>query len=1615
MTRGKKIAGNIAIGLGAFLLLALLIVLVVVQTAWFRNYVRAKIIATTEEATGGRVNIDSFNFEVSHLRAVVGNFVIHGREPASAAPFLQAERVQVDLRFFTSIHHLLDIAYLGVDKPRVNVFVMADGNTNAPVPKQTTASKKTPLETVVDLAVGRFELTNGLAMYDSRTVPINLRANNVRAQLYYNIVKLGYQGRLEMEPLYVVSGRNTPVNFKITLPVSVQRDRVDFQNAAISTPLSSIAFSGSLENLNNPKITVHLNGHIATADLQNAAGLPLAVNARNVPSLMDLDANAVISDNVIDVTGLRATLGKSNIEASGRLKDTRGNPSLQFKTQLALGELGRLAKLTERPEGIVILNGKASLDAANNYKADGNIDARGVSFQEGKQRFSNLNLVSALHVDPHNIDLQGMHLRAFGGEYLGNGLLRDFAQYRLQGSVRNLDLQAAAQVFGQKIPYDGVASGPVDVQGNLKTAGTKSIVGSAHLTIAPGRRGIPFSGRLNAEYNGATDNVVVQNSYLTLPHSHLTLSGSVGKTLTIALTSTDLNDLLAAAGLQGAPPVVLNQGGAADFNGTVTGSLSAPQIAGHLVMRNFSVQGRAFNNAAADLNVSASNAAVHNGSITRALMSAQFDANVGLHNWSAPPAAPLRANLNLTNGDLADAMALAGQPSAGYSGAVTATAHIAGTVADPQGSASIQAANGTLHGEPYDQLQAQVNLADQLVTIPSAFVQSAAGRVNLTGEFHHPRDSFSTGQLHAHAQSNQVDLAKVRTVQSNQPNSAGTLQLNADMTATLTPAEFLVTAVNGNVSANGLKIEGQNYGDFAASAQTKGQTVAYNVTSDFAGSNLRVNGSTQLVHDYPTTADANIANLPVERMLALAKRTDIPARGVLSGTAHVTGTLSNPQGNADLDLVRAVVYNEPLDRVHARVNYLPQSIDVSQFEAVAGPSRIDLTAHYDHPAGNLQQGTARFNLTSSHIDLARIHNVQSWRSGLGGTLDVSANGTASVHEAALNKSGPRVLFSALNANVSATGIAAQGRNYGDLKLTASTTGNNRLNFALDSNLTGAAIHGTGNAELTGNYPVDANLTFTNVMWTHVRNLLGLDTGGPSSFEAVTDGHLTINGPALQTNQLNGALQLSRLNFTTLPRAGGGKVIAIANQGPVSASLDHGAVHIQNAHLTGPNTDIQATGTASIQDGTMNIGLNANADITILQSFDRDLYSTGQVALAATVRGTVAQPLINGQLTLKDASVNYASLPVGISNANGTILFGGNNARIQSFTAESGGGKVSVTGFAGFSGTPRFALRTALSNVRLRVQQGVSVTADADIRLTGTSDASVVSGSATIQQLTYAPQSDFGSILSRAGPPVQSPAAPLPLLDNMKLDIRVRTAPGMAVQASLAQNLQADADLRIRGTAAEPGVLGRITISDGQLVFFGSQYRVDTGTISFYNPVRVEPVLDISLETAAKGVTVTLHVTGPIDDMKLSYTSDPPLQFQEIVTLLASGKTPTSDPTLLANQPTQPAQGFQQMGESAILSRALADPVSSRLERVFGVTQFKIDPSFTTGSDVPTARLTLQQRITNNLTFTYVSAIDDPNSTIIRIEFAISPQFSAVATRDQYGIFSVNFYYKKQFR
>jgi hypothetical protein len=45
----------------------------------------------------------------------------------------------------------------------------------------------------------------------------------------------------------------------------------------------------------------------------------------------------------------------------------------------------------------------------------------------------------------------------------------------------------------------------------------------------------------------------------------------------------------------------------------------------------------------------------------------------------------------------------------------------------------------------------------------------------------------------------------------------------------------------------------------------------------------------------------------------------------------------------------------------------------------------------------------------------------------------------------------------------------------------------------------------------------------------------------------------------------------------------------------------------------------------------------------------------------------------------------------------------------------------------------------------------------------------------------------------------------------------------------------------------------------------------------------------------------------------------------------------------------------------------------------------------------------------------VTDLNDANATEVRVEWSLNPQWSAIADRDENGLFSVNLQYKKEFR
>jgi translocation and assembly module TamB len=458
------------------------------------------------------------------------------------------------------------------------------------------------------------------------------------------------------------------------------------------------------------------------------------------------------------------------------------------------------------------------------------------------------------------------------------------------------------------------------------------------------------------------------------------------------------------------------------------------------------------------------------------------------------------------------------------------------------------------------------------------------------------------------------------------------------------------------------------------------------------------------------------------------------------------------------------------------------------------------------------------------------------------------------------------------------------------------------------------------------------------------------------------------------------------------------------------------VTVDSFHLVGPGTDLTAGGRIAMdQKQPLDLRVEGHADLRFMGNFLPDVVAEGNVTTSATIRGTYTLPLVLGRMEFQKAAFNIEGVPNGISGASGVVAFNNDRATIQNLSGETGGGKIDLSGFVQYGGGPLvFRLHARAWQVRVRYPEGVSTMANASLNLTGTEDASTLSGSVTILRTGINLQSDFSSLLAKSAEPVRTPSARPGLLGGMSFDVQIETAPESQFESSLTEGIQAEASLRLRGTVTNPAVLGRVTISQGKLAFFGTQYSVNQGTINFYNPIKVEPILNVDLETKARGIDITLSVTGPLNKLTLTPRSDPPLQFSEIVALLAQGRTPTSDPSLLRQQ-TEAPQSLQQAGASALLGSAIANPVAGRLQRFFGVSKLRIDPSISGVEYNPQARLTLEQQVTPNLTFTYITDVTTSNPQVVQVEWSISKQWSAVALREENGLLGLDFFFKKRFK
>jgi translocation and assembly module TamB len=757
-----------------------------------------------------------------------------------------------------------------------------------------------------------------------------------------------------------------------------------------------------------------------------------------------------------------------------------------------------------------------------------------------------------------------------------------------------------------------------------------------------------------------------------------------------------------------------------------------------------------------------------------------------------------------------------------------------------------------------------------------------------------------------------------------------------------------------------------------------------------------------------------IRNARAADLAELLGQKEARVSGTISADARVTGTVGKPLVAADITAVRGSIEEEPFDRFSGHLDYSANAIRLSSGELDAGSKHVKLVATYTHTPGKFDTGRLQFDAFSNRMQADQIAAIQRGHPGANGVLQFSANGVIGIAPPSGGRQGYRI--EDLHASASALDVQLAGQPLGDARITAeSQKGVLRAN--IESDFANSTIRGNGQWTLTGDYPGSGSIQFSNLNFTRLRNWIAPSTQGPASaFAGFAQGEIHVEGPLLKPENLKAELRVPQFELSLVTDTGPGAVqFRLTNASPIVATMSNSVITVNSARFTGRVTDVSVAGKVDLrQKNPLDLRATGRIDPAVLHEFNRDFSATGVITLDVTARGELRSPQIAGRVQFQNAAFSMTDVSFGLSNANGAILFAGDRATIQSFTAEAGGGKVQLAGFATYTGgQATFRVHLRGESVRLRYPEGVSTVADSNLNFTGTTARSMLSGTVTVLRISFNPESDFSSIIASSAQPVRTPAARTGLLGGLNFDVQINSSPDIEVQSSLTQDVQLDANLRLRGTATNPALLGRINITQGQVLFFGSKYAINNGSISFFNPVRIAPVLDVSLDTRARGIDVTLTVSGPLDHLTLTPSSDPPLQFNEIVALLATGRTPSSDPTLITEQ-SPAAQSLQQLGASALLGQAIASPVAGRLQRFFGVSNLRINPALPIGETNLGARLTLEQQVTPNLTFTYITYVTSTNPEVVQVEWALSKKWSVLALREENGMTGISFLFKRRF-
>ncbi len=464
--------------------------------------------------------------------------------------------------------------------------------------------------------------------------------------------------------------------------------------------------------------------------------------------------------------------------------------------------------------------------------------------------------------------------------------------------------------------------------------------------------------------------------------------------------------------------------------------------------------------------------------------------------------------------------------------------------------------------------------------------------------------------------------------------------------------------------------------------------------------------------------------------------------------------------------------------------------------------------------------------------------------------------------------------------------------------------------------------------------------------------------------------------------------------------------------PVTAHIGGGALALPPlTRLVGGRTDFALRGTVDLD--TLEIDLRADGALgfealNVLSPY----WGTGGAAeLDLRIYGDSSDLAYQGFADLRDVVLSPPTLRQPVEDVSARLDFQDRRIGISAVRGTLGGGDVTGGGeiFLRRNVPQSFSLAVRVDGAVIRLEREVRFTASADLVHDGTPERSLLSGTIDMAELQYRREYESDrALLELLDAPETDPD---PFLDSINLAVAVRGNKDLFIDNNLA-DVEVSADFDVRGTAAQPVVLGRTSLLSGRLFWNGNNFDVLQGTVEFNNPFETEATFEVRARTEMRRYTVDMRFSGSLTrGVDFDYTSTPTLSDLELFNLLAFGEEPDSN-TIQDPDRYQQALGLQ---ATRYLTDAYFSEVESGARRLFGVDRFRISPTISGKETDATARVTLGKRLDRNVYLTYSRLLSTSEDQLITVEYQLSPRVRVKGTRDEDGSFGIDFLVQQRIR